>query len=143
MKDDERRNPAADAQAGEAVRADQVLPDDHPFAVLAGHDPRLVKAMGSALRVLQANTNDPGLKELIGEASAGRLSFRELMDSSTFSAAFEGSAEAAKQAVDARREAMSEAQSAELAAATAEHVARLTDPDLMSQIRRAFGGLAD
>ncbi len=144
MKDDESTRPAKETWEMQNRNAPGALDDDHPFAALVGHDPTLMKAMSDALRVLQANTTDQRLKDSIGEAASGRLSFTELLADSNFSETYTIPADSCREAIAERRDNMSEEEQELMADAVRNHVDRLArEHELEHEVRKAFGNLAD
>lgn len=137
MNDDDATQP------DQATEADGWLGPDHPFARLVAHDPKLTRAMSEALRVLQTHAGDDRLKQRIGAAAAGDLSFADLLGDQAFTQTFTAS-QASEDALTKARQSFTPEQTEAINRSAAEHVARITDDGaLIDQVRRAFGPLAD
>lgn len=136
--DESEPESVADGEGGDS------LPDDHPFAALVGHDPQMMRAMGTALRILGEHTSNEHLRSRIADAASGRLAFRDLIQDGAFETEFSKNAERTEQSMTEAREGLSEEEGEALNARGREHAARITENErLVDEVRRAFGHLAE
>lgn len=143
MRDEDRPKFKPEEPEPDPSADGSVLPEDHPFAVLVGHNPGLMKAMATALDVLKEQAQDDQLKEKIGQAAEGRVSFADLVQDPTFGASFSQNADVTEAAIEEARENLDDEAREELKDEAQKLADRITNNgQLVDDVKKAFGPLA-